>query len=111
MPFTDPTGGFKCFRREVLASMDLDGIQSNGYSFQVEMTHTAWHLGFTIVESPIVFEERREGQSKMNGGIVNEALWMVWKLYARCGYRRHPRGVHPQSVMFSAASVPGSAEG
>jgi dolichol-phosphate mannosyltransferase len=98
MPFTDPTGGFKCFRREVLASMDLDGIRANGYSFQIEMTHTAWHLGFQIAETPIVFEERREGQSKMSGGIVNEALWMVWKLLARCGYRRHPRTVHPASV-------------
>lgn len=98
MPFTDPTGGFKCFRREVLAAIDLDGIHSNGYSFQIEMTHAAWHLGFQIAESPIVFEERREGQSKMSGGIVNEALWMTWKLLARCGYRRRPRGVHPQSV-------------
>lgn len=98
MPFTDPTGGFKCFRREVLAAMELDAIRSNGYSFQIEMTHTAWHLGFRIAESPIVFEERREGQSKMSGGIVNEALWMVWKLLARCGYRRRPRGVHPHSV-------------
>ena len=98
MPFTDPTGGFKCFRREVLAAIDLDGIHSNGYSFQVEMTHAAWHLGFRIVESPITFEERREGQSKMSGGIINEALFMVWKLWARCGYRRRPRTVHPQSV-------------
>ena len=111
MPFTDPTGGFKCFRREVLASMDLDGIRSNGYSFQVEMSHTAWHLGFKIVESPIVFEERREGQSKMSGGIVNEALWMVWKLYARCGYRRHPKGVHPKSVAAAPASGAGSDAG
>lgn len=102
MPFTDPTGGFKCFRREVLAAMDLDGIRANGYSFQIEMTHTAWHLGFKIVESPIVFEERREGQSKMSGGIVNEALWMVWKLLARFGYRRRPRTVHPQSVAVAS---------
>ena len=105
MPFSDPTGGFKCFRREVLAAIDLDEIHSNGYSFQIEMTHTAWHLGFKIVESPIVFEERREGQSKMSGGIVNEALWMVWKLLARCGYRRRPRGAHPQSV--AARKAPG----
>ena len=98
MPFSDPTGGFKCFRREVLAAIDLDGIHSNGYSFQIEMTHTAWHLGFKIVESPIVFEERREGQSKMSGGIINEALFMVWKLLARCGFRRRPRAVHPRSV-------------
>ena len=98
MPFSDPTGGFKCFRREVLAAMDLDAIRSNGYSFQIEMTHTAWHLGFKIVESPIIFEERREGQSKMSGGIINEALFMVWKLLARCGYRRHPGAAHPGST-------------
>ncbi len=110
MPFTDPTGGFKCFRREVLAAMNLDGIHSNGYSFQIEMTHTAWHLGFKIVESPIVFEERREGQSKMSGGIINEALWMVWKLLARCGYRRRPAGVHAQSVAAPTSAV-GSAGG
>lgn len=110
MPFTDPTGGFKCFRREVLAAMNLDGIHSNGYSFQIEMTHTAWHLGFKIVESPIVFEERREGQSKMSGGIINEALWMVWKLLARCGYRRRPAGVHAQSVA-APTSAAGSAGG
>lgn len=102
MPFTDPTGGFKCFRREVLAAINLDEVHSNGYSFQIEMTHTAWHLGFRIVESPIVFEERREGQSKMSGGIVNEALWMVWKLLARQGYRRRPRVIHPTSVAAPA---------
>lgn len=91
MPFTDPTGGFKCYRRRVLEAIALDAIESNGYSFQVEMTHTAWHLGFTIVEVPIVFEERRDGESKMSGGIINEALWMVWKLWARCGFRRKPQ--------------------
>ena len=105
MPFTDPTGGFKCFRREVLATIKLDDIHSNGYSFQIEMTHTAWHLGFKIVESPIVFEERREGQSKMSGGIINEALFMVWKLLARCGWRRRPRVVHPQSVAAQAGGA------
>ncbi|HHX98687.1 MAG: polyprenol monophosphomannose synthase [Kiritimatiellia bacterium] len=105
MPFTDPTGGFKCFRREVLAAINLDEIHSNGYSFQIEMTHTAWHLGFRIVESPIVFEERREGQSKMSSGIVNEALWMVWKLLARQGWRRRPRVVHPDSVAAAEPSA------
>ncbi len=94
-----------CFRREVLAAIDPDGIHSNGYSFQIEMTHTAWHLGFKIAESLIVFEERREGQSKMSGGIVNEALWMVWKLLARCGWRRRPRVVHPQSVAAQAGGA------
>ena len=81
----------------MLAAINLDEIHSNGYSFQIEMTHTAWHLGFRIVESPIVFEERREGQSKMSSGIVNEALWMVWKLLARQGWRRRPRVVLSRS--------------
>lgn len=98
MPFSDPTGGFKCFRRAVLESMDLDRITASGYSFQIEMTHTAWHLGFKVVEVPIVFEERRSGQSKMSGGIINEALWMVWKLQYRCGWRRKPTVVNPRSV-------------
>ena len=95
MPFSDPTGGFKCYRRELLEALPLDKIRSNGYSFQVEMTHTAWMMGFRIVEAPIVFEERRDGKSKMNGGIVNEALWMVWKLWARAGFRRSPRKKRP----------------
>ncbi len=98
MPFTDPTGGFKCFRREVLAAIDLDAVEANGYAFQIEMTHTAWHLGFTVAEHPIVFEERREGQSKMSGGIINEALGMVWKLQARQNFRRKPTAVHPDSL-------------
>lgn len=98
LPFTDPTGGFKCFRRAVLEAINLDRIRSNGYSFQIEMTHTAWMLGFRIAEVPITFEERRAGSSKMSKDIVREALWMVWKLLLRCGLRRRPRGVHPRSV-------------
>jgi dolichol-phosphate mannosyltransferase len=88
MPFTDPTGGFKCFRRCVLEAIHLDEITSNGYSFQVEMTHTAWRIGCRIVEVPIVFEERRNGASKMSGNIIREALWMVWKLLFRSWF--HP---------------------
>ncbi len=98
MPFTDPTGGFKCFRRAVLETLDLDAITSNGYSFQIEMTHTAWMTGFRVAEVPITFEERRSGHSKMSADIVREALWMVWKLTARTGFRRKPRSVHPRSI-------------
>jgi dolichol-phosphate mannosyltransferase len=90
MPFTDPTGGFKCFRRRVLEAIDFNKVRSNGYSFQVEMTHRAWMLGFRIKEAPIVFEERRSGESKMSGAIVREAIWMVWKLFFKCGGRRRP---------------------
>lgn len=90
MPFTDPTGGFKCFRRRVLERIDLHNIRSNGYTFQIEMTHTAWMQGFRVTEIPITFEERRSGQSKMSGAIVREALWMVWKLWFRVKCRRRP---------------------
>ena len=100
LPVTDPTGGFKCFRRPVLEEIDLEVIRSNGYSFQIEMTHTAWRKGFHIEEIPITFEERRVGHSKMNMAIVREALGMVWKLLfraklRRCAGTRHPRSIHP----------------
>ena len=91
LPVTDPTGGFKCFRRRVLEAIDLTRIGSNGYSFQIEMTHTAWMKGFRITEVPITFEDRRSGYSKMNSAIVREALWMVWKLAFRSSFRRVPR--------------------
>jgi dolichol-phosphate mannosyltransferase len=99
MPFTDPTGGFKCFRRAVLESIDLDRVTSNGYSFQIEMSHTAWMLGFRIAEVPIIFVERRSGDSKMNSAIVHEALLMVWKILLRNGFRRRPRAAHERSVV------------
>lgn len=101
MPFTDPTGGYKCFRRSVLETINLEKIQSNGYSFQIELTHQAWMRGFHIVDRPIVFEERRSGHSKMNSSIVREALWRVWWVTMRWGFRRHPSTVHPQSVRSS----------
>ena len=88
MPFVDPTSGYKCFRREVLESIDLDRIKSNGYSFQIEMTHMAWKSGFRIVEIPIIFEDRRSGHSKMNPSILREALWMVLKLRFRYPFVR-----------------------
>lgn len=90
LPVSDPTGGFKCFRREVLEAIDLDAVRSNGYSFQIEMTHTAWWLGFRIGEVPIVFEDRRAGHSKFNSKIAREAFFMVWLLAAKHWFRRHP---------------------
>ena len=78
LPLTDATGGFKCFRREVLAAIPLDRVASNGYSFQIEMSYRAWRKGFRLVEVPIVFTDRIEGHSKMNKRIVREAIWMVW---------------------------------
>ena len=80
VPIFDATGGFKCFRRRVLESIDLDDIRSNGYAFQIEMTYRAWVKGFRIVEIPIVFVDRTEGSSKMSKRIVREAVWMVWRL-------------------------------
>ncbi len=91
MPFTDPTGGYKCFRRRALQAINLDKVQSNGYSFQIELTHKLWRQGYKIVEVPIIFTERIEGHSKMSGHIVWEALWMVWKLWWQNGLRRSPR--------------------
>jgi dolichol-phosphate mannosyltransferase len=90
LPVTDPTGGYKCYRRKVLEEIHLDSIVSSGYSFQVEMTHTAWMLGFTIKEVPITFEDRHTGYSKMSTRIFKEALWIVWKLAFRYGLRRKP---------------------
>jgi len=101
MPFTDPTGGFKCFRRCVLEAIHLDEIVSNGYSFQVEMTHTAWRIGCPIVEVPIVFEERHNGTSKMSKKIIREALWIVWKLLFRSLFRpARPCVVTPSAAGF-----------
>ena len=91
MPFSDPTGGFKCFRREVLESYDFDKVKANGYGFQIEMTHKAWMKGFRIGEIPITFEDRKEGTSKMSGNIVYEALWVVWALAIRNGFRRRAK--------------------
>jgi dolichol-phosphate mannosyltransferase len=73
----DLTGGFKCFRRQVLEAIDLDTIQARGYAFQVEMTYRAIRAGFRVVEVPIVFRDRRAGNSKMDGAIVAEAVWQV----------------------------------
>jgi dolichol-phosphate mannosyltransferase len=95
MPVCDPTGGFKCFRREVLEAIDLERITSNGYSFQIEMNHSAWMKGFRIREVPIVFEDRIAGYSKMSSDIAFEAFVMVLKLWHRCGYRRKPRPEKP----------------
>jgi dolichol-phosphate mannosyltransferase len=90
MPLTDPTGGFKCFRREALRRLDLGDVRSNGYSFQIETTHKLWREGARIVEIPIVFTERRQGRSKMSGRIVREAIQVVWKLWLQNGMRRRP---------------------
>jgi len=80
LPIFDTTGGFKCFRRNVLESIDLNSVKSNGYAFQIEMSFRAWKRGFRLVEIPIIFVDRTEGVSKMSKKIVREAVWMVWRL-------------------------------
>ncbi|HUV35695.1 MAG TPA: polyprenol monophosphomannose synthase [Patescibacteria group bacterium] len=80
LPLKDSTGGFKCFRREVLEQLPLDTIRSDGYSFQIEMNFFCWKKGFRIKEIPIIFEDRRVGVSKMSRKIVWEAAFMVWRL-------------------------------
>ena len=80
LPIFDTTGGFKCFRRNVLESIDLNSVKSNGYAFQIEMSYRAWKGGFRLFEIPIIFVDRTEGVSKMSKKIVREAIWMVWRL-------------------------------
>jgi len=80
LPVHDATGGYKCFRKEVLLSINLDEIRSNGYAFQIELTFKAWKKGFKIKELSIVFTDRVKGTSKMSKKIVREAIFMVWKL-------------------------------
>ena len=91
MMFSDPTGGYKCFRRRALQAINLDAVRSNGYSFQIELTHRLWRDGFKIVEVPIIFTDRVEGSSKISRGIIIEAFWMVWRLWLQNGCRRSPR--------------------
>ncbi len=80
MRLKDATGGYKCFRRQVLEALDLSRVTSDGYGFQIEINYKAWRKGFRIREIPILFVDRRAGESKMNRRIVWEAAWMVWRL-------------------------------
>lgn len=80
MPVRDATGGFNGWRRDVLAKVELDRVQSNGYAFQIELKYRAWRAGFRLVEKPILFTERGSGESKMSKRIVREAVWRVWWL-------------------------------
>ena len=80
LPVKDATSGFKCFRRKVLESISLDGIRSEGYSFQIEMHYKVWKKGFKIKEIPIIFVDRQHGKSKISKGIIIEAFFTIWKL-------------------------------
>jgi dolichol-phosphate mannosyltransferase len=83
MPLKDATGGFKCFRREVLEAIDLSTVRSDGYGFQIEMNYKTWRRKFVVREIPILFVDRRVGISKMNKKIVWEAMFLVWSLRLR----------------------------
>jgi len=88
LPLTDATGGFKCFRKEVLAAIPLEKIRSNGYAFQIEMSYRAWKKKFRLTEISIVFTDRVEGSSKMSKAIVREGVWVVWWLRFASLFRR-----------------------
>jgi dolichol-phosphate mannosyltransferase len=97
----DLTGGFKCFRREVLEAIDLDTIEARGYAFQVEMTYRAIRAGFRVVEVPIVFRDRRAGTSKMDRRIVAEAVWRVPLLrFSGRAAKRPGQGVEERRYTF-----------
>jgi dolichol-phosphate mannosyltransferase len=91
MKIQDTTAGFKCYRRIVLETIDFDKIKFKGYAFQIEMKFTAWKFGFKIVEVPIIFTDRKEGKSKMSGGIFNEAIWGVMRMKWRSFFRSYKR--------------------
>ena len=86
----DLTGGFKCFRREVLEAIDLATVRSHGYAFQVELTYRAVLAGFRVVEVPIMFRDRELGTSKMSWQITAEAAWLVPRLRGGAAHLRHP---------------------
>jgi dolichol-phosphate mannosyltransferase len=104
MPISDPTGGYKCFRRHALAAIHPETVRSNGYSFQIELTHRVWRRGMKITEVPIIFTDRFQGTSKMSKDIVREALWMVWKLWLENAFQRRPRPPEPADSVQAADS-------
>lgn len=91
MSIRDTTAGFVCYKKEVLKAMDLNKIKFKGYAFQIEMKFTVWKLKFKIKEVPIIFTERKEGASKMSGGIFNEAVWGVIKMKISSWFRKYDR--------------------
>ena len=88
MPLRDATAGFVCYKAKVLQALDLDAIQFKGYAFQIEMKFKIWDMKFSIVEVPIIFTDRKEGTSKMSGGIVKEAAFGVIKLKTQSWFKK-----------------------
>ncbi len=111
VPVADLTGGFNGWRREVLEAIGLDSVRSEGYSFQIELKYRAMLAGYELVEVPILFEERRAGQSKMSGGIVAEAMLRVWQLAVRrpaIKAEMAQRGLASVGLALSSADPKGS---
>lgn len=102
---TDPTGGFKCFRRRVLEAIDLRRIRSNGYAFQIEMTFWAWRCGFDIREVPIIFADRSAGTSKMSMAITREAIWQVMRLGLVRFVTRDPKKGQGRACLAPGAAI------
>ncbi len=90
MKIYDTTAGFKCYRRRLLELIDLDSIRFKGYAFQIEMKFLAWKMKARIIEVPIIFTDRNQGQSKMSGGIFNEAFFGVLKMKLRSFFKKYP---------------------
>jgi len=91
MDIRDTTSGFKCYTRKVLEKIDLGAIKFKGYAFQIEMKFTAWKFGFNVVEVPIIFTDRQEGDSKMSGGIFKEAIFGVIQMKMKSWFRKYER--------------------
>jgi len=91
MKIHDATAGFICYRRKTLETINLQKIRFKGYAFQIEMKFTVWKFGFNIIEVPIIFTDRKEGSSKMSGGIVNEAVWGVIKMKINSYFRSYKK--------------------
>ena len=91
MDIRDTTSGFKCYTRRVLETIDLKAIKFKGYAFQIEMKFTAWKFGFNIIEVPIIFTDRQEGTSKMNGGIFKEAIFGVIQMKIKSWFRKYQK--------------------
>jgi dolichol-phosphate mannosyltransferase len=94
LPIHDTTAGFKCYKKVVLETIDLDKIKFKGYAFQIEMKFTAWKIGFNLQEVPIIFTDRKEGQSKMSGGIFTEAVLGVIRLKISSWFKKYPKYNH-----------------
>lgn len=109
MPIKDPTAGFVCYKKEVLESINLDGINFLGYAFQIEMKFAAWKLGFKIIEVPITFIDRKLGTSKMNKGIIKEGILGVLKLRWQSIFKNYRKKVtntvYTDNVSFQQSEV------